>query len=194
MTDLQNWTPRPQPERKVLEGRYVRLEPLNPGKHGDELFAASSVEDADRRFTWLFEFPPATREEFEPWLEKASKSDDPLFFAVIDKASGKVAGRQALMRIDPVHGVIEIGSIYWGRRFRGNPPPRKRSSCSCSIFSMSLAIAATNGSATMKMGLPSVPPSVSGFSSRVYSASIWWPRAETAIRHGFPFSTANGLP
>src|SRR5690606_39475617 len=45
MTDLQNWTPRPQPERKVLEGRYVRLEPLNPGKHGDELFAASSVED-----------------------------------------------------------------------------------------------------------------------------------------------------
>jgi len=92
MTDLQNWTPRPQPERKVLEGRYVRLEPLNPGKHGDELFTASSVEDAGRRFTWL-----------------------------IDKASGKVAGRQALMRIDPVHGVIEIGSIYWGPQISRKP-------------------------------------------------------------------------
>jgi RimJ/RimL family protein N-acetyltransferase len=98
MTDLQNWTPRPKPERKVLEGRYVRLEPLDPKKHGDELFAASSVADADQRFTWLFEFPPATREEF----------------AVVDKASGKVAGRQTLMRIDPTHGVIEIGNIYWG--------------------------------------------------------------------------------
>ncbi|APY15362.1 GNAT family N-acetyltransferase [Brucella sp. 10RB9214] len=114
MTDLQNWTPRPKPERKIFEGRYVRLEPLNAQKHGDELFAASSVEDAARRFTWLFETPPATRAEFEPWLDKASKSDDPLFFAVIDKASGKVAGRQALMRIDPANGVIEIGSIYWG--------------------------------------------------------------------------------
>ncbi|KAB2665426.1 GNAT family N-acetyltransferase [Brucella tritici] len=114
MTDLQNWTPRPKPERKVLEGRYVRLEPLDPKKHGDELFAASSVADADQRFTWLFEFPPATRDEFEPWLEKVAKSEDPLFFAVVDKASGKVAGRQTLMRIDPTHGVIEIGSIYWG--------------------------------------------------------------------------------
>jgi RimJ/RimL family protein N-acetyltransferase len=43
-----------------------------------------------------------------------SGSEDPLFFAVIDKASGKVAGRQALMRIDPAHGAIEIGNIYWG--------------------------------------------------------------------------------
>ncbi|MFQ0815650.1 GCN5 family acetyltransferase [Brucella anthropi] len=114
MTDLQNWTPRPKPQRKALEGRYVRLEPLDPEKHGDGLFAASSVDDAERRFTWLFETPPATRAELEPWLEKASTSDDPLFFAVIDKASGKVAGRQALMRIDPANGVIEIGSIYWG--------------------------------------------------------------------------------
>ncbi|KAB2758502.1 GNAT family N-acetyltransferase [Brucella anthropi] len=114
MTDLQNWTPRSKPERKVLEGRYVRLEPLDPKKHGDELFAASSVTDADQRFTWLFEFPPATREEFEPWLEKVAKSEDPQFFAVIDKASGKVAGRQTLMRIDSAHGAIEIGNIYWG--------------------------------------------------------------------------------
>lgn len=114
MTDLRNWTTRPKPERKTLEGRYVRLEPLDAAKHGDELFAASSVTDADQRFTWLFEVPPATREAFEPWLEKVSSSEDPLFFAVIDKASGKVAGRQALMRIDPVHGAIEIGNIYWG--------------------------------------------------------------------------------
>ncbi|MFD1200226.1 GNAT family N-acetyltransferase [Brucella gallinifaecis] len=114
MTDLHNWTQRPKPERKVLEGHYVRLEPLDAQKHGDELFAASSVDDADRRFTWLFEFPPQTREDFQPWLDKASTSEDPLFFAVIDKASGKVAGRQALMRIDPVHGAIEIGNVYWG--------------------------------------------------------------------------------
>jgi RimJ/RimL family protein N-acetyltransferase len=114
MKDLKNWTARPFPERKVLEGTYVRLEPLNVEKHGDGLFEASSVPDADQRFTWLFDHAPASRAEFQPWLEKAAASADPLFFAVIDKATGKVAGRQSLMRIDPTHGVAEIGNIYWG--------------------------------------------------------------------------------
>lgn len=37
-----------------------------------------------------------------------------MFHAVIDKASGKVGGRQSLLRITPEHGVIEIGHILWG--------------------------------------------------------------------------------
>jgi len=114
MTDLTNWTPRPQPAREPLEGRYVRLEPLDPQRHGDGLYEASSVTDADDRFRYLFEFPPTDRAAFNEWLEKVAASKDPLFFAVIDKASGKVAGRQTLMRIDPTFGVIEIGNIYWG--------------------------------------------------------------------------------
>ena len=32
MTDLTNWTPRPLPAREPLEGRYVRLEPLDARK------------------------------------------------------------------------------------------------------------------------------------------------------------------
>lgn len=112
--DLKNWQPRPRPARVVLEGRYVRLEPLNPGVHGDELYAASSVPDADGRFAWLPETPPQSRAEFQPWLDKAEASEDPLYFVVIDKASGKVVGRQTLLRIDPANGVIEIGHVYWG--------------------------------------------------------------------------------
>lgn len=37
-----------------------------------------------------------------------------MFFAVVDAATGRAEGRQALMRIDRTHGVIEIGSIMWG--------------------------------------------------------------------------------
>ncbi len=112
--NLGNWQPRPRPERKVLAGRRVRLEPLSAARHGDGLYVASSGPDAAERFRYLFEYPPADRAALEPWLEKAEAGADPLFFAVIDTASGKVAGRQALMRIEPAHGVIEIGSIYWG--------------------------------------------------------------------------------
>lgn len=111
--DLKDWTARPRPERKTLEGRYVRLEPLSAAAHGDGLYEASSVADAAGRFTWLFETKPENRAAFQPWLERVEASEDPLFFAVIDKPSGKVAGRQTLMRIEPAFGVIEIGNIYW---------------------------------------------------------------------------------
>jgi RimJ/RimL family protein N-acetyltransferase len=113
-SDLKNWQPRPRPEREPKEGRYVRLEPLSAARHGDGLFEASSVPDADSRFRYLPETPPESRAGFQAWLDQAEASADPLFFTVVDKASGKIAGRQTLMRIEPSQGVIEIGNIYWG--------------------------------------------------------------------------------
>ncbi|KAI1704542.1 acetyltransferase (GNAT) domain-containing protein [Ditylenchus destructor] len=112
--DLKNWTPRRLPEAKILEGRFVRLEPLDKRMHGEELFEASTVPDAEERFRYLPDYHPRSRQEFDEWLHKAVKSQDPLYFAVIDKASGKVAGRQTFMSIVPEFGVIEIGHVYWG--------------------------------------------------------------------------------
>ena len=112
MTDLTGWTARPRPERAPIDGRYVRLEPLQP-VHADTLYQAASAEGAEDRFRWLPD-PPQNRDAFDAWFETASASSDPLFFAVIDKATGRTEGRQSLMRIEPVHGVIEIGQIMWG--------------------------------------------------------------------------------
>src|SRR5690606_22416650 len=53
------------------------------------------------------------KDEFFAWLEGATSSSDPLFFAVVDKATGLCHGRQALMRIAPEHGVVELGNILW---------------------------------------------------------------------------------
>jgi len=113
-TDLIHWTGCPRPQRKILEGRFVRLEPLDAKAHGADLFEASSVPDADQRFRWLLDVPPTSLADFQPWLEKSQASDDPMFFAVIDKATGKAVGRQSMMRIDARMGSIEIGHIYWG--------------------------------------------------------------------------------
>ncbi len=96
-----------------MEGRYVRLEALDAARHGDGLFEASSTPDKDSRFRWLYDPAPQDRADFQPWLDKAAASDDPLYFAVIDKASGRIAGRQSFMRIDTANGVIEIGNILW---------------------------------------------------------------------------------
>lgn len=112
--DLSTWKGVPRPERTVLEGRYARLEPLDPARHGPDLLHSAREPGADGRFRYLFEGVPADAAEFAVWLDKASSTADPMFFAVIDKASGRAEGRQALMRIEPNHGVIEIGSILWG--------------------------------------------------------------------------------
>ena len=111
--DLSSWAGVARPDLTILDGRYARLEPLAPDRHGPDLFHAAQAGGADA-FRYLFEDAPTSMEAFQPWIEKACASTDPLFFAVVDKGSGRAEGRQALMRIDPIHGVIEIGSILWG--------------------------------------------------------------------------------
>ncbi len=104
--------PAPPPARTVLEGHYARLEPLAPA-HAEDLFAAASVPDAEQRFTWLFSAPPASIAVTRDWIASA-QGDDPIPYAVIDKATGRAGGWQQFMRIEPQHGVVEIGNVYWG--------------------------------------------------------------------------------
>lgn len=111
--DLSDWRGVPRPERTVLEGRYARLEPLAATPHAAELLASARDGGADR-FRYLFEEPPGDPVAFTAWVERAAAGADPLFFAVIEKATGRAEGRQALMRIDPANGVIEIGNVLWG--------------------------------------------------------------------------------
>jgi RimJ/RimL family protein N-acetyltransferase len=114
VTDLARWTPRPRPERRAHEGRSARLEPLDPARHGDDLFEAGPTDAALLRY--LPERLFQDRASFQPWLDKAAASEDPLFFAAVDKTSGRAEGRLSLMRFDPAHGVIETGHLLFGPR------------------------------------------------------------------------------
>ncbi len=111
--DLSGWTPRPLPQRTVIEGRYTRLEPLDPARHGDGLFAALMVEAPANDHLYLFE-TAMSRADFQGWIEAKAKRTDIVCHVVIDRETGHIGGRQDFMRIEPAHGVIEIGSIHWG--------------------------------------------------------------------------------
>lgn len=100
------------PERIVLEGRYVRLEPLER-RHAADLLAASRGVGVPERYRWLFEHAPANLDEAEDFIARMNAGPD-RFVAVIDKQTGKAVGRQGWMRIFPEHGSIEIGGVYWG--------------------------------------------------------------------------------
>ena len=108
--------PRPArsgPQRVVLDGRYVRLEPLAP-RHAADLFAAATPPDAIGRFAYLPVDPPQSVEALTAWIESQQSLPDPVVFALVDRQSGAAGGWQQLMRIVPEHGVIEIGYVYWG--------------------------------------------------------------------------------
>ena len=111
--DLSQWTARNAPSPVVLEGRYARLEPLDPTRHAEGLFAALMNADADAQHRYLFE-APMDRATFQTWLEQKAARADILCHVVVDCATGTIGGRQDYMRIDTAYGVIEIGSIHWG--------------------------------------------------------------------------------
>jgi RimJ/RimL family protein N-acetyltransferase len=114
-----DWSPKAIPHRQVHDGRYIRLEPISAEDHGDALFAAKSVPDAEERMRYLPDFPPADRAALQPWFERFQTAADPLFFAAVDKADGRAKGRLALMRIYRTNGVAEVGHIYWGPEMTG---------------------------------------------------------------------------
>ncbi|HDT6544250.1 TPA: GNAT family N-acetyltransferase [Kluyvera ascorbata] len=109
---LPDWQPRPYPQRVVLEGQYCRLEPLSL-QHADALFAAHQQAADTRNWTWLLREPEGSVEEYRQWIAGVASLQDPQHFAVIDIRTQQPVGSLALMRIDPNHGVMEVGHVHF---------------------------------------------------------------------------------
>lgn len=119
---VPGWTPRLRPPRTVMEGRFCRIEPLDPARHAQDLFDAYQLAPDDRNWTYLpAEEKPKELAAFRDYLAAEAAKDDPLHFAVIDQATGRAAGACAYLRIDPKHGVIEIGYIAWSPLLQRRP-------------------------------------------------------------------------
>jgi len=110
---VENWTARSLPPRTPLIGRTCRVEPVDVGRHSDDLFAAYSTAPDDRDWTYLPSERPASKAAFATYLADMAASPDPLHYAVVESGSGKAVGTAAHMRIDPGNGVIEVGFIRW---------------------------------------------------------------------------------
>src|SRR6266851_4587017 len=106
-----NWKPAKPPERRALEGSLVRLEPVEPDRHSAALFTSS--EAAPEIWTHLAYGPFPNLAAFTSWLEDRAATEDPLFYAIVDRASGSAHGMASFLRMDPQNGVIEIGHIWF---------------------------------------------------------------------------------
>lgn len=108
---VDGWSPRPRPSAAVLEGRYARLERLDPDRHGRALHEANALDTTGANWTYLPIGPFESFEAYDAWLRRVAPGDDPWFYAVVDRASGRPVGVASYLRIDPAAGSIEVGHI-----------------------------------------------------------------------------------
>lgn len=118
--DLTNWKGCPRPERRVFEGRYIRVEPLSAERHGDDLYEISSGPTGEARFKYLWE-NVESRDNFQKWLCEMEKASDPIMYVLINKQTGKAEGRQSFWNIDEANGVVEFGHTLRAITLDGKP-------------------------------------------------------------------------
>ncbi|MDA0735435.1 MAG: GNAT family protein [Chloroflexi bacterium] len=104
-------------EPVVLEGKHVRLEPLDEG-HRERLCQAISDGELWNLFVTLVPHPDDT-EQFLRNAKSAQARGDGLAFATIDKASDDiVAGSTRFMKADLPNKRIEIGYTFLGQTWQ----------------------------------------------------------------------------
>lgn len=110
------------PERRRLEGERIALEPLEPERHGDALYAAShGSEEAKRIWTYLPDGPFADLASFRRWLDPKPFEPDRLYYAFRDKRSQRLGGMATYLDIRPAMGSIEIGYIWFAPFLQRTP-------------------------------------------------------------------------
>ena len=87
---VPDWTPRPVPPRTPMEGRFARVEILDPERHAAELYDANSQDAEGRIWTYLGYGPFA---DYAAWFGPDAVVLDPpdLREAVIARLKGVLA-------------------------------------------------------------------------------------------------------
>ena len=108
---VPDWRPPPPPPRQSQPGRLCVVELLDPPRHAESLFEAVALDGEGRMWTYLGYGPFPTPGAYREWLDEQSRSADPLFFAIVDRATSRAVGVASYLRINPRDGVAEIGHL-----------------------------------------------------------------------------------
>lgn len=104
-----------------MEGRFCRVEPIDPTRHAPDLHAANLLDTTRANWTYLGYGPFESLEEYRDWMTRNCLGDDPLFHAVIAHDSGHAVGVASYLRIEESVGVIEVGHINFAPPLQRTP-------------------------------------------------------------------------
>ena len=110
-----------RPARAPQEGQWARVEPAEAGRHDIAALYPGTHGNAETERLWDYlgygPFPSA--EAMGDWFAGTVRSDDPLFFVLKEKASGRLMGMASLMETRPAMAVTEIGNIWFAPAWQG---------------------------------------------------------------------------
>jgi RimJ/RimL family protein N-acetyltransferase len=113
-----HWKPVQPPRPVTLRGRSVTLEPLDADRHSAAIWNA--VRGHDEVWTWLADGPYASESALHAALTEKQASQNAVFLAILPSPASQLAnepcvptaaGYASYMRIEPAHGVVEVGNI-----------------------------------------------------------------------------------
>ena len=108
---LPDWQAPPRPNPDPLDGRYARLERLCAETHVGDLYRANMDQPERGIWTYLPYGPFTSQASYYKWVREMAGMDDPWFWAVKDKETGRFCGVASYLRIKPESGSIEVGHI-----------------------------------------------------------------------------------
>jgi RimJ/RimL family protein N-acetyltransferase len=116
---VEDWIPCPHPGHVGMQGKTCSLEPLSSARHAEALHEAYGDDPEGRNWTYLPYGPFASAQEYAAIVSTVEDGDDPVFYAVIDTATGKPIGVASYLRIAPDMGSIEVGHLSYSPRLQG---------------------------------------------------------------------------
>jgi len=108
---VKNWIPRQKPPKTVMTGRAVRLEPLSPEHHTNDLWEVYSNCGDDRDWTYLPETFPKDLFEFQKLISRMASDPELVMHAVVNATTGKALGMVCFKKIDQNNGTVELGFV-----------------------------------------------------------------------------------
>lgn len=106
--DEVTWSGAHSPHLGVLDGRWVRLEPLTTA-HAESVVEVLGADPS--LWTYQGEEPPASVAEAAEAI--AASAEDRFGFAVVDPLTGAFRGRVFWLRVQPAIGSLEVGGIIY---------------------------------------------------------------------------------
>ena len=141
-------SPAQRPQRIVLPGRVVTLRPFDGPSQAEALYVATHGPAREDLWRYMGDGPFSSFADYQAAFEKKQKSDDPLFWAIVDNATGLPVGQASYLRIDPANRGDRGGQYYLCSGFAAESR-RNRSDVShgAARLSRTWATAATSGNA-----------------------------------------------
>ena len=102
-----------RPDRTRIDGRDVVLMPIDVAAHGPTLYALSHGPEREAQWMYLWDGPYPSEAAFLENLAQKAISEDPFFYSIVERSSGRAVGVASYLRITPRDRVIEVGSILF---------------------------------------------------------------------------------